>query len=85
MTKYTIMIDGMQCGMCEAHINDAIRKAFPVKKVNSYHSKKKTVIVTENALDEKVLKETIDNTGYTVVSISSEPYEKKGIFAAFHK
>lgn len=32
MIKYTVRIDGMQCGMCEAHVNDAVRKAFPVKK-----------------------------------------------------
>ena len=33
MIKTTVKIDGMACSMCEAHINDAIRKAFPVKKV----------------------------------------------------
>ena len=36
MIKYTVTVEGMQCGMCEAHVNDAVRKAFPVKKVNSY-------------------------------------------------
>ena len=29
MTKTTLKIDGMMCGMCESHVNDAIRKAFP--------------------------------------------------------
>ena len=29
MEKVTVKIDGMMCGMCEAHICDAIRKAFP--------------------------------------------------------
>ena len=28
MTKYTLVVDGMMCGMCEAHINDAVRKAY---------------------------------------------------------
>ena len=32
MTKYTLKIDGMMCGMCESHINDTIRKAAAVKK-----------------------------------------------------
>lgn len=31
MTQTTLKIDGMMCGMCESHINDAIRKEFPVK------------------------------------------------------
>ena len=38
MTQITLHIDGMMCGMCEAHVNDAVRKAIPVKKVKSSHS-----------------------------------------------
>ena len=33
MIKYTLAVDGMMCGMCEAHVNDAVRRAFAVKKV----------------------------------------------------
>ena len=40
MLKYKIEVDGMMCGMCEAHANDAIRRAFPIKKVSSSHAKK---------------------------------------------
>ena len=29
MKKYTVKIDGMMCGMCEAHVNDVIRKTIP--------------------------------------------------------
>ena len=34
MVKTVLKIDGMMCGMCEAHMNDLIRKNFKVKKVN---------------------------------------------------
>lgn len=37
MLKITLGVDGMMCGMCESHVNDAVRKAFPVKKVTSSH------------------------------------------------
>ena len=47
MVKITVGIDGMACGMCEAHINEAVRNAFPVKKVTSSHTKKETVILTD--------------------------------------
>ena len=40
MIKTIVSVDGMACGMCEAHINDAIRAAFPVKKVTSSRAKK---------------------------------------------
>ena len=44
MIQTTVKVSGMACSMCEAHINDAIRGAFPVEKVTSSHSKGETVI-----------------------------------------
>lgn len=85
MTKITVQVDGMMCGMCESHVNDAVRKAFPVKKVTSSHSKKETVILTEEDIDEATVKSVIDQTGYEVLSVKKEPYEKKGLFSAFRK
>ena len=66
--------------MCESHMNDAVRAAFPVKKVTSSHSKGETVIVTEQDIPDELLKSTIAKTGYELVSISRAPYEKKGLF-----
>ncbi len=83
MFKITLGIEGMACGMCEAHINDAIRNAFKVKKVTSSRAKKQTVIISPRELSGQELKDTIRNAGYEVVSISSEPYEKKGLFSIF--
>ena len=48
-------VDGMQCGMCEAHVNEAVRSAFPVKKVTSSHAKE-TVILTEQDIDDAKVK-----------------------------
>ena len=84
MIKTTMKIDGMSCGMCEAHINDAVRGAFKVKKVESSHSKGTTQIISEAPLDDEKLKEIIEQTGYTVLQIDSEPYEKKH-FSLFKK
>ena len=80
MNKITVKIDGMMCGMCESHVNDAIRRAFPVKKVTSSHTKGETVILTETDIDEAALRSAIDATGYEVKAVSKEPYEKKGLF-----
>ena len=46
MVKTIIKIEGMMCGMCESHINAAIRKHFDVKKVKSSHKKGQTVVVS---------------------------------------
>ena len=80
MLKITVGIEGMACGMCEAHVNDAVRQAFSVKTVTSSHTKKQTIIIIENDISEQDLKKVIANAGYDVVSVSSEPYEKKGLF-----
>ena len=85
MIKTKLKIDGMMCQMCEAHVNDAIRAAFDVKKVTSSHSKGVTEIISENELDKEKIREVIKNTGYTLGDISEEPYEKKGLFSAFKK
>ncbi len=83
MVKITAGIEGMACGMCEAHINEAVRNAFQVKKVTSSHTKKQTVILAEKDIPEQVLKHVVAKAGYDVVSVSSEPYEKKGLFGSF--
>lgn len=80
MMKITLRIDGMMCGMCESHVNDAVRKAFPVKKVTSSHSKGETVILTETDISEHQLCTAIEPTGYRVLAVSKEKYEKKGLF-----
>lgn len=80
MVKLTVGIEGMACGMCEAHINEAVRNAFQIKKVTSSHTKKQTVILTEQDIPKQELKDVIAKTGYDVVSVHSEPYEKKGLF-----
>ena len=84
MWKYTVQIDGMMCGMCEAHMNDAVRKNFPVvKKVTSSHGKGRTVILSEGELNEQELKDTVTATGYEMKGINKEPYKKKGLFSFF--
>ena len=82
MVKITMDIDGMACGMCEAHVNDAVRRTFPVKKVRSFHAKGKTEILAEQELDADRLKAVVEETGYRVTAIWSEPYEK-GRFSLF--
>ena len=83
MVKITVGIEGMACGMCEAHINEAVRNAFQVKKVASSHTKKQTVILAEKDIPEQELKSVVAKAGYNSVSVSSEPYEKKGLFGRF--
>ena len=75
MIKTTVCVSGMVCGMCEAHINDAVRSAFSVKKVSSSRSAGKTVILSENSLDIEKLRQVINATGYIMLSADEERME----------
>lgn len=80
MVKTTIKIEGMACGMCETHMNDAIRNTFKIKKVSSSHTDKESVVISDEELNEDEVKKVVEDTGYTFISMSSEPHEKKGLF-----
>ena len=83
MWKYNIEVKGMMCGMCEAHMNEAIRKEFDVKKVKSSHTKNNVEIVSENELDQDLLVSVIAATGYERGAVKKEEYKKKGFFGLF--
>ena len=84
MIKTVVEIEGMSCGMCEAHVNDAVRKAFPsIQSVKSSHSKNMTEIISEQELDEAAVAEAIQATGYDVKGVTTEPYQKKKGFSLF--
>ncbi len=83
MFRTVVDVDGMMCGHCEAHVNDAIRNNFKVKKVTSSHAKGRTVIESDAALDEAKIREVITAAGYDVQDITSEEAEKKGFFSRF--
>lgn len=78
MNKYVLSIDGMMCGMCEAHINDVIRKSIPeAKKVSSSYKKNESSFIVEEGVDIDKLKEDIRNIGYEIKDYTVEEYKKK--------
>lgn len=82
MVKNIIHIEGMSCGMCEAHIADTIRHTFPhTAHVSASRSKKEATFVTESPVEEAVIKKAIDETGYNYEGMKTEPYEKKSLFS----
>jgi len=84
MFKTEVKIDGMMCGMCEAHIADAIRKAFPeAAKVSVSRGKGTATFLTKERKTDEIVKCIIEQTGYTFISSSCEPYEQKGFFSRF--
>ncbi|MBQ9886616.1 MAG: heavy-metal-associated domain-containing protein [Lachnospiraceae bacterium] len=83
MVKMILSVDGMMCGMCEAHINDVVRRTFNVRSVTSSHKTGETVIITDEKLNESKLKAVIGETGYRVLNVRTEQYVKKSLFSFF--
>ena len=82
MYKTTLKIDGMMCGMCEAHVCDAIRRTVPsAKKVTASRNKKEASFLTEDIVDITLLRSAVDAAGYSCMSAESVPYVKKGLFS----
>lgn len=85
MIEITLKVDGMQCGMCESHVNDAVRKVADVKKVTSSHVNNTTVIIAKDDIDVNAIRQGIEKEGYVVSGVDVKPYEKKGLFASLFK
>ena len=84
MVKVVAKVEGMACGMCEAHVNEAVKKAFDVKEVTSSYKNNVTEIIAESNLDEAKVKEVIEAEGYTVLGVTTEEHKKKR-FSLFGK
>ena len=85
MIRITVRVEGMMCGMCEAHVNDAVRKALPVKKVTSHHKKKETVILAEEDIPDSRLEAVIRDSGYTFLGADRTEEKTRGLKALFGK
>ncbi|MCD7742640.1 MAG: cation transporter [Ruminococcus sp.] len=78
MNKVTLTIDGMMCGMCEAHVCDAIRKVCDSKaKVTASHTSGTAEIILDSTPDVTSIKNAVKEKGYKVLDLRVEPYEKK--------
>ena len=81
MTKITLKIEGMVCGMCEAHICDVIRKTVSsAKKVTASKAKGEASFLAEESVDAQALTKAVNDTGHTCVSVETKPFEKKRLF-----
>lgn len=83
MKKVVIAVDGMHCGMCETHVNDAVRRVNGVVRVKSSAARNVTEVVAEDGTDEKEIVKAVSDNGYRVMAYKSGPYERKKFFGIF--
>lgn len=85
MKEVKFKVDGMMCGMCEAHVKDVIRKVDPnAKSIKASHSTGKVSFITSEFNEEKVIG-AISDLGYKSSEVSCSEYEKKSLFAGIFR
>ena len=60
---------------------DAVRKKLPVKSVKSSHKMGETVIIAGEEFSAAQITSALQDSGYKVVDVRSEPYQKQGLLA----
>lgn len=77
LTEVVVGIEGMMCGMCEAHIKDAIRAQFPeAKGLSASHTKGQAIFYLAERMPEETVSERlhagIDPIGYGITGVTIE-------------
>ena len=73
MIKTKVKVGGMMCGMCESHVQEAIRKTLPESsKVKADRKKGMAEFCTEAPAEEDAVKKAIESIGYDYGGMESE-------------
>lgn len=67
--KKKIMIEGMSCGHCVKHVQEALEGLDGVSSVEVNLAEKYAVV--ETTVEDSQLQEAIDDAGYDVISIEN--------------
>lgn len=65
--KKKILIEGMSCGHCVSHVEDALEKINGVSNIKVSLEEKYAIVYTD--VNNEVLKEAIEEEGYDVIEI----------------
>lgn len=63
----TLKIEGMMCTHCEGTVKKALEGISGVKSVEVSHEKGTAIIISDTEIDEKILKDAVENQGYKVL------------------
>ena len=69
--KKTMKIEGMMCGHCEAAVKKALEALEQVDEAVVSHTEGTAVLTLNADIDDSVLKKTVEDKDYTVISILS--------------
>ena len=69
MKEVIVMVQGMMCEGCETRIQNALKVQKEVQEVKADHTTGKVVVTLQEELEEKIIREKIENLGFEVKEI----------------
>lgn len=69
--KKQLSIEGMSCGHCVKHVEEALKEVGGVTSVAVDLAKKNAVVEASDAVSDAQLKEAVEEAGYDVVDIKN--------------
>ena len=66
-----IIVEGMNCGHCEARVNEALKKIEGVNEAVADHNQNQVKLTLAKEVDENLLKDAVVNAGYDYKGIKS--------------
>ncbi|MCR5348789.1 MAG: cation transporter [Bacilli bacterium] len=67
--KQTLIVEGMMCGHCAAHVQDALCKLEGVKAAKVESDLKTVNVKVSGELSEEVYRAAIEGAGYKLVEV----------------
>lgn len=67
MKEIVINVKGMVCGGCENRVQNSVNTIKGIKKVVANHKDGTVTIIAKKEIDEKEIKEKIENIGFEVI------------------
>ena len=67
--KKTMKIEGMMCGHCEARVKKCLEELPEVTSAAVSHESGSAVVTLSAPVDDSVLKKTVEDQDYKVISI----------------
>ena len=64
-----ILIEGMSCGHCSKRVEEALKSVKGVKNVSILLEEKKAEVILKTEVDNDVLKQAIEDIGFSAIDI----------------
>ena len=67
MKEIKLKVKGMMCQGCENRVKNALKNIYGVEKVSANHTIESVIVVCNDIIDPKAIKEAVEDIGYKII------------------